>query len=312
MDSYSSRLTHQALHILPSDRAILYNIAMIQQKAAEIMLSLDPSKRTLSELQLALKNAQDAVGIFRSLADDKSGPLPYDADMADQRARYGEGLLRKAPEQVAKQEAFEGETAARVEEARRVRAAEQERINEAAAKRQAEIQAKAAELAEQRKLARDEARQWQEEIEARRAEEDSRKEKRAEQRKKRKDAGIVDDDEVDGEDAERPRKKKRGGKKKKQRKDSDDEDEMDVDSDDAAPTGGDGEGEGDEEDEGTARRRTLALLKSKVGAVGGSELTVTEEEAVTATRGPGRRRHWRPGTRRQAVVSAVFCGGGQH
>ncbi|TXT09174.1 hypothetical protein VHUM_02648 [Vanrija humicola] len=251
----------KALHILPSDRAILYNIAMIQQKAAEIMLSLDPSKRTLSELQLALKNAQDAVGIFRSLADDKSGPLPYDADMADQRARYGEGLLRKAPEQVAKQEAFEGETAARVEEARRVRAEEQERINAAAAKRQAEIEAKAAELAEQRKAARDEARQWQEEIEARRAEEDQRKEKRAEQRKKRKDTGIIDDDEVEGEDGERPRKKKRGGKKKKQRKDSDDEDEMDVDSDDAAPTGG--EGDGGEEDEGAARRRTLAMLKSK-------------------------------------------------
>ncbi|KAL1407408.1 protein required for normal CLN1 and CLN2 G1 cyclin expression [Vanrija albida] len=251
----------KALHILPSDRAILYNIAMIQQKAAEIMVSLDPAKRTLSELQLALKNAQDAVGLFRSLADDKSRPLAYDPDMADQRARYGESLLRKAPEQVEKQEAFEGETAARVEEARRVRAEEQERINAAAAKRQSEIQAKAAELAEQRKAARDEARQWQEEIETRRAEEETRKEKRAEQRKKRKDAGIVDDDEVDGEDGERPRKKKRGGKKKKQRQ-SDDEDEMDVDDDDAAPTGGEGE-EGEELDEAGARRRTLALLKSK-------------------------------------------------
>lgn len=68
---------------------------------------------------------------FRTLSEDRAGALPYDADLADQRARYGDGLLRKAPEQIARQEAYEGETAARVEEARKARAAEQERIQAA-------------------------------------------------------------------------------------------------------------------------------------------------------------------------------------
>ena len=68
---------------------------------------------------------------FRVLADDRSGALPYDADLADQRARYGDGLLRKAPEQMSRQEAFEGETQARVEEARKTRAEEQARIQAA-------------------------------------------------------------------------------------------------------------------------------------------------------------------------------------
>ncbi len=70
---------------------------------------------------------------FRVLADDRTGQLPYDSDLADQRARYGDGILRKAPEQMSRQEAFEGETQVRVEEAMKVRAEEQERIQAAEA-----------------------------------------------------------------------------------------------------------------------------------------------------------------------------------
>lgn len=68
---------------------------------------------------------------FRALADDQTRPLPYDTDLADQRARYGDGLLRKAPEQLARQETYEGEAATRVEEAKRLRAEEQEKIRAA-------------------------------------------------------------------------------------------------------------------------------------------------------------------------------------
>jgi RNA polymerase-associated protein CTR9 len=68
---------------------------------------------------------------FRALAGDKSGALPYDADLADQRARYGDGLLRRAPEQITRQEAYESEAHARVEEVRKLRQAEAERIRAA-------------------------------------------------------------------------------------------------------------------------------------------------------------------------------------
>lgn len=66
--------------------------------------------------------------IFRALADDQTRPLPYDTELAGQRAKYGEGLLRKAPEQLHRQELYEGEAKARVEEARAARAAEQAKI----------------------------------------------------------------------------------------------------------------------------------------------------------------------------------------
>lgn len=51
----------QAMHIQPSDRAILYNIAMIQQKSAELLFSLELSKRTSEEVQIAIGQAQQAV-----------------------------------------------------------------------------------------------------------------------------------------------------------------------------------------------------------------------------------------------------------
>jgi len=143
---------------------------MIQQKSAELLFSLEPSKRTTEELKVAIDHAQQAVkyvsistpalsiplhpsslrfsfltpitlslvpspiltcSTFRALADDKSGALPYDADLADQRARYGDGLLRRAPEQITRQEAYESEAHARVEEVRKLRQAEAERIRAA-------------------------------------------------------------------------------------------------------------------------------------------------------------------------------------
>ncbi len=52
---------HQAMHIQPSDRAILYNIAMILQKGAELVLGLDPAKRTSEELKIAVDQAQQAA-----------------------------------------------------------------------------------------------------------------------------------------------------------------------------------------------------------------------------------------------------------
>lgn len=42
------------------DKAILYNIAMIQQKAAEMMLSIKPEKRSLADLQRAIAQAVHA------------------------------------------------------------------------------------------------------------------------------------------------------------------------------------------------------------------------------------------------------------
>ncbi|AAW41751.1 hypothetical protein CNBB5210 [Cryptococcus deneoformans B-3501A] len=253
----------KAMHIHPADRAILYNIAMIQQKAAEMLFSLDCSKRTLEELTIALKQAQQAVDTFRSLADDRSGSLPYDAELADQRARYGEGLLRRAAGEMTKQEAYQGEALARVEEARRLRAEEQARIQAAEEARQAELRIKAEEIAEQRRKAREEAQAWQEELAARQAEEEARRAAIVEKRKRRKE-GIADsgeDGEGEGRKREKkPRKKKTKEGKKGRKVRSKSEVGTTDEEEEARETG-------DDEDEETSRARkaksTLAMLKAK-------------------------------------------------
>ncbi|KAI0267054.1 hypothetical protein BC834DRAFT_92917 [Gloeopeniophorella convolvens] len=45
------QFAQKALHLTPADKAIVYNIAMIQQKSAELLFALPPAKRTLAELQ---------------------------------------------------------------------------------------------------------------------------------------------------------------------------------------------------------------------------------------------------------------------
>jgi RNA polymerase-associated protein CTR9 len=39
----------------PSDKSTIYNIAMIQQKAAEMLFGITPSKRSLKDLQQAIE-----------------------------------------------------------------------------------------------------------------------------------------------------------------------------------------------------------------------------------------------------------------
>ena len=47
----------QALHLCPWDKAVLYNIAMIQQKAAELLVTVPPQKRSIKDLQRAIEQA---------------------------------------------------------------------------------------------------------------------------------------------------------------------------------------------------------------------------------------------------------------
>jgi len=65
--------------------------------------------------------------IFASLAADKSQAVPYDRDIADNRRKYGDGMLRKAEEHLANQRKYEAETLARLESARQRRREDKER-----------------------------------------------------------------------------------------------------------------------------------------------------------------------------------------
>jgi RNA polymerase-associated protein CTR9 len=68
------------------------------------------------------------ASMFASLASDPSGFLPYSREIADQRRKYGESLLRKADEHLATQEAYEQEVRQKLDAARQRRMDEKERL----------------------------------------------------------------------------------------------------------------------------------------------------------------------------------------
>lgn len=74
-----------------------------------------------------------SLRLFAALANDKSPALPYNREVADQRRKYGDIMLRKADEHLASQRQHEAEQLARIEAGRRKREDERKRQEEAEA-----------------------------------------------------------------------------------------------------------------------------------------------------------------------------------
>lgn len=66
--------------------------------------------------------------LFQSLAADTSPAVPYSRELADQRRKYGESLLRRCDEQITLQKQHESESQAKMEEARRKRQEERDKL----------------------------------------------------------------------------------------------------------------------------------------------------------------------------------------
>ncbi|CAL1706150.1 unnamed protein product [Somion occarium] len=202
------RYAQTAYHLQPSDKVILYNIAMIQQKAAEMLIALPPAKRSLKDLQKATEQAANAQKLFASLAADKAQVLPYSRDIADQRRKYGDGVLRRCDEHLASQRQYEAEVQAKVEAARQKRQAEKEKQEALERERMEEIRRREEALKEQRRIQREQAQEWTREFQAESDEERERKAKKGTRRPRAEPTGSGD--EANGE----PKKKRRGKLKK--------------------------------------------------------------------------------------------------
>ncbi|TFK85810.1 RNA polymerase II-associated protein [Polyporus arcularius HHB13444] len=206
----------KALHLHPNDKATLYNIAMIQQKAAELMMAVPPAKRSLKDLQRAVEQAAHAQKLFGSLAADASHTVPYSREIADQRRKYGDSMLRRCEEHLSTQKQYEAESQAKVQAARQRRQEEKERQEAAERDRLEELRKQAEKLAEERRIAREQALEWTREV--KRMESDEEREKAAKKAKRGKRSENVSGDEGAGGE-----KKKRRGKIKKSESDAEDQ-----------------------------------------------------------------------------------------
>lgn len=50
----------QAHALMPEDPAIMFNIAIIQQKGIELLFELPPARRTLADIHLALSDCEES------------------------------------------------------------------------------------------------------------------------------------------------------------------------------------------------------------------------------------------------------------
>ncbi|KAI0275622.1 hypothetical protein BGY98DRAFT_991571 [Russula aff. rugulosa BPL654] len=189
------KFTQKALHIQPIDKAVVYNIAMIQQKSAELLFSLAPAKRTLADLERGIARAVHAQKMFGSLAADPANAVPYDRDLAEERKKYADSMLRRAEEHLSAQRQYEAEQAARLEGARQKRAAERERIEALEREREAKLKVEAEALAVERARARQEAQQWSADLVKNESDEEreQRKARKAANRKVKSEATSGDE-----------------------------------------------------------------------------------------------------------------------
>ncbi|CDZ96575.1 TPR-containing nuclear phosphoprotein that regulates K() uptake [Phaffia rhodozyma] len=225
------RYLQKAVHIQPHDKAILFNVAMIEQKAAEMLIALPTDQRTLAELQDGLKQAVHAQKIFLALASDKSKNLPYNPEMADQRYRYGSSIIRRGPAEVEKQTAYEQDAQATVAAAMQRREEEKQKLEAKEKERAEEIRRQAEALAEERRLAREQVASW---VFVQPDYEPEREKKVAKKRKKKAFLNGSDDEGgqgmSSGEEREEHQPRVKKSKKSKKQKKFVDPDEMPDDA----------------------------------------------------------------------------------
>lgn len=234
----------KALHIHPGDKAIQYNLAMIIQKPAELLLNaqLQPHQRELATLQWAIDSAHTAQKLYAALAEDESPVLPYSRDIADQRHTYGNNLLRRADEALQKQREYENTINAEHENTRRMLQEKRDRKEAEAREIEDRRKQEMEDLAKARRDAQEKAYAWSKEIQA--ASDDEREQKAA--KKSRRAAKRADSP---GEDGAEPKKRKRQGRLKKGARDAAADSDGDVPmkeeggEDDAEALFSDGDGE---------------------------------------------------------------------
>lgn len=211
-----------AQELNPRDAAIAFNVALIQQKGLELLLDLDAAKRTLSDIKIAITDAQAAQEAFGMLASQKPGSVPFETDIAHQRKRYGESLLRRTAEIQDAQQEYESTESAKIERARQEREAERQRIADAELSRLQEIAARNEELARKRQEMQESAATWYVKRESdNESDGGKKKKKQGGGKRKTKESGvtIVDDGDLneEGSDVEEKKPKRKRTKKQKER-----------------------------------------------------------------------------------------------
>lgn len=262
----------RAQAVSPDQLHLQFNVAFVQNQIASLAYSLQPTQKTLQDVQEAAEGLKAAIETFDRLSKEKNPPYPSQA--LEQRANMGRTISKQLDRAMQSQKEYEEKNAAKLQQAREAReAAIKKREEELRKAQEVELERKRKIAAERQQMLEEAQRQAVQRAEAERARQEAemtddsekgekvKRKKKTSKRKKKGDDFIAADDE--GEQEERsaepesegetaPKKRRRlerrsGGKASSKFKSS--ERVLDSDEDDEEPAAAGGGSPGEEKDD---------------------------------------------------------------
>lgn len=116
----SLKNSERALHLNPSDKTILYNLALVQQSYAQQIADLSLEQRDSISMHCAIRHLECGQRTFRAMVHVDEHTL-YDKKIVKQRERYGETLHTQLERKLTEQIRFEEEKRQKFEFAKKKR-----------------------------------------------------------------------------------------------------------------------------------------------------------------------------------------------
>ncbi|CAI7657781.1 unnamed protein product [Penicillium pancosmium] len=250
----------RARDVSPDQLHLQFNVAFVQNQIASLAYSLQPTQKTLQDVQEAAEGLKEAIETFEKISKEKNPPYP--AQALEQRANMGRTISKQLDRAMQSQKEYEEKNAAKLQQARDAREAAQ-------AKREEELRkAQEIEIERKRKIAEERA-QMAEETQRSAA-------RRAEADRAREEAELTD-----GSQGERVKRKKKTAAKRKKKGGDDfiaDDEEGLGGGEDQDRSGGEGESEGEAAPK--KRRRLERRSGGKVAASKASSKYKSDERIV--------------------------------
>ncbi|KAJ5144173.1 uncharacterized protein N7515_002960 [Penicillium bovifimosum] len=248
----------RARNVSPDQLHLQFNVAFLQNQIASLAYGLQPTQKTLQDVQEAAEGLKEAIETFERLSSEKNPPYPSAA--LEQRANMGRTISKQLDRAMQSQKEYEEKNAAKLQQAREARE-EAKRIREEELRKAQEVEM------ERKKRIAEERAQMIEEVQRHALQ-------RAEEERAREEAELTNDSET-GDRVKR--KKKTVGKRKKKG-----HDDFIADDDDreAARSGVDSEGEAAPKKRRRLERRSggKAAKSGKPGKYKSSEMVVDSDD----------------------------------
>jgi RNA polymerase-associated protein CTR9 len=250
----------RARNVSPDQLHLQFNVAFVQNQIASLAYGLQPTRKTLQDVQEAAEGLKEAIETFERLSKEKNPPYPSAA--LEQRANMGRTISKQLDRAMQSQKEYEEKNAAKLQQAREARE-EAKRIREEELRKAQEVEM------ERKKRIAEERAQMVEEVQRHAAQ-------RAEEERAREEAELTNDSET----GDRVKRKKKTVSKRKKK--GGDDFIADDDDREAALSGADSEGEAAPKKRRRLERRSggkaQAAKSEKPGKYKSSEMVVDSDD----------------------------------